>query len=62
MFHSRNATNTIKRIYDKCTFEEILEKDKSLTVHDCNKQTLSKELFKVDNNLPPTIFSDLLIR
>ena len=40
MFHSRNATNTIKRIYDKCTFEEILEKDKSLTVHHCNKQTL----------------------
>ena len=37
-------------------------KDKSLTVHHYDIQTLSIELFKVHNNLSQTIFSDLLVR
>ena len=53
MFHFDDYTST---------FEELVEKDKSLTVHHYDIQTLSIELFKVHNNLSQTIFSDLLVR
>ena len=53
MFHLDGYTST---------FEELLEKDKSLTVHLYDIQALSTELSKVHNNLPQTIFGDLLVR
>ena len=54
----------LRLMYDvyTSTFEELLEKDQSFTVHHCNVQTLCKDLFKVYNNLYQTIFSDLFIR
>ena len=57
--------STSKRTPKKPTqirVKEILEKNKSLTVHYCNIHTLCTELYKIYNNLPPTIFSDLFIR
>ena len=54
----------LRLMYDvyTSTFEELLEKDQSFTVHHCNVQTLCKDLFKVYNNLYQTIFSNLFIR
>ena len=43
-------------------FEELLEKDKSFTVHHCNIQKPFLELYKVHNNLSQIIFSDLCVR
>ena len=44
------------------TFEELLEKGNSFTVHHYNIQTLCIELYKIYNNLSQTIFSELFVR
>ena len=44
------------------TFEELLEKDNSFTVHHYNIQTLCIELYKVFTGHSQTIFSDLFER
>ena len=65
MFYSRSTNIRIRKaftsIYDDCelTFEELLEKDGSFTIHCYNIQTLCIELHKVYHNLSQTIFSDL---
>ena len=68
MFHSRKLNNKIKLqerslriIYRDGTssFEDLLRKDGSVTVHDRNIQTLAVEMFKVKNNLSPKIIQDL---
>ena len=69
MWHSRLINNKINRLHktslriiysDKSsTFEELLEKDGSLTVHIRNIQKLAIEMFKVFKNLSPPIISDL---
>ena len=47
-------------MYDyELTFEELLEKEGSFTVHHYNIQTLCIELCKVCYDLSQTIFSDL---
>ena len=44
------------------TFDEFLEKDNSFTGHRYNIQLFCIELYKVYNNLPQTIFSELFVR
>ena len=41
------------------SFEKLLEKDGSVTIHSRNLQTLATEMFKVYKNLPPAIIADL---
>ena len=72
MFWSRHTNNKINCLHEralrlvyndyKLTFNELLEKDGSFTVHHYNIQTLCIELYKVFNNLAESIFSDLFIR
>ena len=63
MFHSRHINNRINRLQERalrvvykdenCTFEELLEKDNSFTVHERNLQKLALLMFKVKHNLCP---------
>ena len=48
-------------IYDDqiSSFQELLSKDNSFTVHHFNVQSLAIEMFKVINNIPATIIDDL---
>ena len=50
---------TIGRQLKLSSFEDLLKKDGSVTVHHRNIQTLAVEMFKVKNNLSPKIIQDL---
>ena len=63
MFHSRALNNRINTLHERAlrivyqnndlTFQELLEKDGSVTIHDRNLQKLAIEMFKVKHNLSP---------
>ena len=63
MFHSRKLNNRINRIHERAlrisygdansSFEELLLKDNSFTIHEINLQRLATEMFKIKNNLTP---------
>ena len=63
MFHCRELNNRINRIHERAlriayndpnsSFEELLRKDESFTIHERNIQRLAAEMFKVKNNLTP---------
>ena len=68
MFHSRalnNKTNSVHErarriIYnDKSTFEELLNKDNSVSIHDKNLQVLAIEMFKIKNNMAPEFLNEI---
>ena len=69
MFHSRKLNSKINRLQerslriiyddDKSSFEELLKKDGSVTIHHRNIQALAIELYKVRNNLSPQIMTDM---
>ena len=40
------------------SFSELLEKNKSVTIHDRNLHTLAYEIFKVKNNMAPKILTE----
>ena len=68
MFHSRkfnHRTNkiherTLRIVYDdhQCTFEELLGRDSSFTIHERNLQKLAIEMFKVNNGLSVQLVSE----
>ena len=65
MFHSRKLNNQINRLHERAlrlvykdsllTFEDLLQKDNSFSIHHRNLQKLATEIYKVNNNLSPTI-------
>ena len=69
MFHSRTLNNRINNIHERAlrltykdnqsSFEELLEKDHSVTVHHKNLQALATEIFKVKSDLAPDIMKDV---
>ena len=69
MFHSRKSNNKINLLHERAlrviyndgisSFEELLDKDNSFTVHHFNIQSLANEIFKVINNIAATIIDDL---
>ena len=65
MFHSRKQNNKIYRLHERClrvlyndrlsTFEELLNKDNSVSIHLRNLQCLATEIFKVHLREAPQI-------
>ena len=64
MFHSKKIHNRINKLHeralrvvykndDKLSFEELLKKDKSFSVHDRNLQKLAQVMYKVKEGLCP---------
>ena len=67
MNHSRGLNNKINRLHERClriiyddkcsNFEELLNKDNSVSIHNHNIQALAIELYKVANDMSPEVIS-----
>ena len=63
MFHSRTLNDKIYKLHERAlrlvyndkdlTFQELLDWDGSVTIHQGNLQKLAIEMFKIKNNLAP---------
>ena len=70
MFHSRTLNTRINRLHERglrlvykdshLTFEELLRKDNSFTIHYRNLQKLATEMYKIEKNLSPSIMRTIL--
>ena len=70
MFHSRRMEHSTSKIHEralrliypsdsKVTFEELLDKNKTVSIHQKNLQVLATEIFKTKLNISPEIFKEL---
>ena len=69
MMHSRKIENFINRIHERAlrlvygdknaSFEELLERDSSVSIHQRNLQCLAIEMFKILKGFAPTIMNEL---
>ena len=69
MCHSRKLNNKINKLHERAlwlvyddrqsTFEELLNKGKSVTIHHKNLQVLTTELYKVHHGLAPELMNDI---
>ena len=69
MLHSRTLNNKINRLYEralriiysdyKSSFCELLEKDKSFSIHHKNIQNLAIEIYMFLHNLSPCIMNNI---
>ena len=69
MCHSRANNGKINRLHEHClrimysdkqsSFETLLEKDGSASVHNRNLQVLATEMYKIMNDLSPLIITEL---
>ena len=68
MFHSRRLNNKINSIHEralrityqdgKSTFQGLLNKDNSVSIHHRNLQVLTTEMFKIHRGLSPEILRE----
>ena len=71
MFHSRGLNNKIKRIHERAlritykdkssTFQELLEKDNSASIHHRNVQKPAIEIYKVLHGFSPPILNYIFV-
>ena len=71
MFHSRRLNNKINSIHERAlrityqdntsTFQELLNKDNSVSIHHRNLQVLATEMFKVHRGLFPEILRETFV-
>ena len=68
MFHSRSLNNKINRLHERClriiyndkrsTFEKLLAKDNSVSVHHNNIHAMAIEMYKVVNGISAEIMNE----
>ena len=69
MFHSRKLNNRINKLHERAlrlvykdpyaSFQELLDRDKTVTIHHRNLQKLATEMFKVKNGESPEIMKNI---
>ena len=69
MFHSRMLNIRINKLHERAlrivyknsnlTFEELLQKDQSFTIHHRNLQKLATEMYKIKNNYSPLMMKHI---
>ena len=69
MFHSRSLNNWINRLHERAlrfvykdptlSFEDLLQRDNTFTIHHRNLQKLATEMYKIINNLSPKIMNSI---
>ena len=69
MNHNKSINNRINSLHEKAlrllycdhssNFQELLQRDNSVTIHQKNIQALAILMYKVTNNIAPTIVSEL---
>ena len=69
MFHNRSLNNKINRLHERClrityndkhsSFEELLVKDNSVSIHHNDIHTLAIEMYKIANGMSPDIKNDI---
>ena len=69
MFHSRKLNNRINKLHKRAlrlvykdyssSFEQLLVRDKSFSIHDRNLQKLAIEIYKVKHHLSPSFMHSL---
>ena len=69
MFHNRSLNNKINRLHERClriiyndkhsNFEELLNKNNSVSIHDNNVHALAIEMYKVANSMSPEIMNEV---
>ena len=69
MCHSGTLNNKINKLHERAlqlayedrhsTFEELLNIEKSVTIHQRNLQVLVTELYKVHHGLAPELMNDI---
>ena len=69
LFHSRALNNRINKLHERAlrlvykdpqlSFQELLDKDKSVTIHHRNLQKLAIEMYKLKNNIAPTMMKSI---
>ena len=72
MCHSRIINKKINRLHERClrmiycdkqsSFEELLEKDSSVSIHERNIQILATEMYKVSKGMSPPQITELFAR
>ena len=72
MCHSRIINKKINRLHERClrmiycdkqsSFEELLEKDSSVSIHERNIQILATEMYKVNKGMSPPQTTELFPR
>lgn len=70
MFCSRTLNNRINKLHERAlrilyrddvsSFKDLLERDKSITVHEYNIKLLSIEMYKVKNGILPNALGDFI--
>ena len=71
MFHSRRLNNKINSIHERAlrityqdhisTFQELLNKGNSVSIHHRNSQALATEMFKIHRGLSPDILREIFV-
>ena len=65
--HSRENNRKVNRLHEKClrtkqsSFNELLEKDRSVSIHERNPQVLATEMYKISNSLSTPLMKDAFL-